>query len=125
MKKKINLLNEIYEIYTNEFCRFFIYIDTILREISLVEIVGSIFSMCLLEYYCITVKRQKCLAIKKKFKYIIKFIYHIFISHLIYLLLNMIFNIFIHMQFLSFQETKFRCVNTYILNLMIKLQQDK
>ena len=45
--------------YNKRFYRFSVSIDNILREICLVEIVGTTLTICLLEYYFIMVKNFK------------------------------------------------------------------
>lgn len=84
MKKK-KLLNAIKSTLKRDFCRFSVSIDNILREICLVEVVGSTLIICLLEYYCITVMRKKFLTIKRIVQSLNILFSH---SHIIFLSLN-------------------------------------
>ncbi|XP_018401196.1 PREDICTED: odorant receptor 13a-like, partial [Cyphomyrmex costatus] len=59
--------------------RFSINIDNILREICLVEIVGTTLTICLLEYYCIMEwNNNDSIAILTYFFLLISFVFNVF-----------------------------------------------
>ncbi|XP_018406388.1 PREDICTED: odorant receptor 13a-like [Cyphomyrmex costatus] len=59
--------------------RFSVSIDSILREICLVEIVGTTLTICLLEYYCITEwNNNDSIAILTYFFLLISFVFNVF-----------------------------------------------